>query len=124
MNGKKSVSPRILYPMTTIESINPDTLDYVVQEMKKGADLPVIGVVDFRGYYIIWDGNYEMLAANIIGKSQVDIEVIPWDQQKNWLSEENIKKQLKAVGLNALYDFEALGGFKYSEYPVFYKGEK
>ena len=26
----------------------------------------------------------------------------------------------KAVGKNALYDFEALGGFHYSEYPAFY----
>lgn len=61
-----------------------------------------------------------MLAANITGKEQIDIEVIPWHQQKNWLSEENIEKQLKAVGRNALYDFEALGGFNYSEYPAFY----
>lgn len=124
MNEIKSVSPRILYPMVTIESINPDTLDSVVQEIKKGADIPVIEVVDFRGYYIILEGTYEMLAANIIVKPQVNIEIISLSQQRNWISEEDLIEQLKAVGMNALYDFEALGGFEYSEYPVFYKGGK
>ena len=124
MNEIKSVSPTILYPMITIESINPDTLNRVVQEIKNGTDIPVIEVVDFRGYYITLEGTYEMLAANIIGKSQVDIEIIPLNQPRNWISEEDILEQLKAVGMNALNDFEALGGFEYTEYPVFYKGGK
>ena len=120
MNEQRTVSPKSIYPLLTIESIDPDTLERIVKETKNGAGIPPIKVVEFRGYYFIWEGNYEMLAANITGKEQIDIEVIPWHQQKNWLSEENIEKQLKAVGRNALYDFEALGGFNYSEYPAFY----
>lgn len=123
MREIKSVSPKVLYPMTTIESINPDTLERVTLDVKNGAD-PIIRVIEFRGYYIIWDGNYEMIAANIIGKSKVNVEVVPLKQQNSWVSEENIAEQLAAVGMNALYDFEALGGFDYSEYPNFYKGGK
>ncbi|OUN33268.1 hypothetical protein [Lachnoclostridium sp. An76] len=124
MNEIKSVSPNVLYPMTTIASINPDTLQKVVYEIKNGVDMPLIQVIEFGGYYFIWNGNYEMIAANMVGKLQVDVEIIPLEQQNSWLSEEGIEEQLKTVGMNALYDFEALGGFKYPEYPVFYKGGK
>ncbi len=124
MHEIKSVSPKVLYPMTTIESINPDTLERVTRDIKNGADMPIIRVIEFKGYYIIWDGDYEMIAANIIGKSKVNVEVVPLEQQNSWISEENIAEQLAAVGMNALYDFEALGGFNYSEYPSFYKGGK
>lgn len=124
MHVVKSVSPKVLYPMTTIESIDPDILERITYDIKNGADIPLIRVVEFKGYYIIWDGDYEMIAANIIGKSKVNIEVIPFEQQNSWISEENIAEQLAAVGMNALYDFEALGGFNYSEYPSFYKGGK
>lgn len=124
MNEIKHVSPKILYPMTTIESINPDTLRRVINRIKEGTEMPIIEVIEFKGYYIIWSGNYEMLAANITGKSQIDVEIISLDQKKYQFSEEKIRQQLAAVGINALYDFEALGGFKYPEYPSFYQGGK
>lgn len=124
MHEIKSVSPKVLYPMTTIESINPDTLERVILDIKNGTDMPIIRVIEFKKYYIIWDGDYGMIAANIIGKSKVNVEVVPLEQQNSWISEENIAEQLAAVGMNALYDFEALGGFNYSEYPSFYKGGK
>ena len=124
MHERKSVSPKVLYPMTTIESINPDTLERVILDIKNGTDMPIIRVIEFKKYYIIWDGDYGMIAANIIGKSKVNVEVVPLEQQNSWVSEENIAEQLAAVGMNALYDFEALGGFNYSEYPSFYKGGK
>lgn len=118
---KKSVSPKTLYPMITIESIDPNTLKHAVQKIEEGVTIPVIEVIDFRGYYLIWNGDYEMLAANIVGKSQVDIEIISCREPNTCLSEEKIEKQLKTIGMNALYDFEALGGFEYLEYPIFYK---
>ena len=124
MNEIRSISPKKLYPMTTIKSIHPDTLERVVHEIRSGSYTPIIEVAEFRGYYIILNGNYQMLAANIAGKSQVDVEIVSRDQKNTWLSEKNIEEQLEIVGMNALYDFEALGGFKYSEYPDFYKGGK
>ena len=36
-----------------------------------------------------------MLAANIVGKEQVDIEIISLNQQADWLSEENLEEQLR-----------------------------
>ena len=74
MNEQRTVSPKSIYPLVTIESIDPDTLERIVKETKNGAGIPPIKVVEFRGYYFIWEGNYEMLAANITGKEQIDIE--------------------------------------------------
>lgn len=122
MNKLLCVNPRILYPMTTIESINPNTLEYAVQQVKSGVELSAIRVIDYNGYYIVWEGEYEMLAANIAGKSLVNVEVISFLEQNTWITKEKIEQQLKNVGMNAIYDFEALGGFKYSEYPEIYKG--
>lgn len=121
---RKRVSSRELYPMVTIESINPNTLDRVVDKMKNEGTMPIIEVIDFKGYYIIVNGNCEMLAANILGKEQVEVEILSVKREKCWISEESIQKQLDAVGMNALYDFEAIGGFEYSEYPAFYNGGK
>ena len=120
MNKKKMVSPQALYPMETIESIDPQILKHCVEMIQNGAKLPVIEVVAYEGYYFIVEGIYEMLTANIVGKKYVEVEIISFEQHKNWLTEETLKEQLKIVGKNALYDFEALGGFKYAEYPVFY----
>lgn len=122
MKKKESISPRFLYPMTTIESIDPDVLKRVVCEMRSGSEFPAIKVIEFDNFYFIVDGDYEMLAANIIGISQVDIEIENGNMETFWLSESSIKEQLKSIGMNAIYDFEAIGGFKYSEYPVYYKG--
>ena len=36
MHGIKRVSPKVLYPMATIESINPDTLERVTSSLYKG----------------------------------------------------------------------------------------
>lgn len=124
MRRVKRVSPSILYPMTTIESINPKILEHVVQMVKNEKEMQIIEVIEYKGYYIILDGDYEMLAANIIGKSQVTIEIVSDLEKYSWMTEGNIDEQLKCVGMTALHDFEALGGFKYLRYPDFYKGGK
>lgn len=121
MNTLKLISPTVLYPMTTIDSINPETLKRVTQEARNGGEIPTIKVLEFKGYYIILDGVYEMIAANRVGKQQISVEIVPWESLNNWLSEKNIEKQLSIIGMNALYDIEALGGFTYNEYPAFYK---
>ena len=36
MNVKKGVSPRVLYPMTTIESIVPNVLEHIMIKASKG----------------------------------------------------------------------------------------
>lgn len=121
MSEQKLVNPKKLYPMVTIESIDPGILEKVVKETKNGAEIPPVRVVCFEGYYFIWEGNYEMLAANILGRERITIEEVSFAEQNTMQQEEKIKKQLKAVGKNALYDFEALGGFVYSEHPAFYE---
>ena len=78
MNTLKLISPTVLYPMTTIDSINPETLKRVTQEARNGGEIPTIKVLEFKGYYIILDGVYEMIAANRVGKQQISVEIVPW----------------------------------------------
>lgn len=41
-----------------------------------------------------------------------------------WDRKENILDNFRAIGMSALYDFEAVGGFVYDDYPSYYsKGE-
>ena len=121
MSEQKLVNPKKLYPMVTIESIDPEIFEKVVKETKNGTEIPPVRVIYFEGYYFIWEGNYEMLAANILGREKIAIEEVSFAEQNARQQEERIKEKLKAVGKNALYDFEALGGFVYSEYPAFYE---
>lgn len=123
-NNKKSVSPSSLYPIVTIESIDPEILKKVIGSMEMGIESAPVKVMDYEGYYFILDGEYEMLAANIVHKKTIDIEIVNRFELKFWSKEENIKEQLKTVGMNALYDFEGIGDFKYMKYPIFYKGGK
>lgn len=124
MGNRKRISPKMLYPMTTIESINPDSLKFMVQEIEAGNTILPIQVIDFKGYYIILEGNYEVLASNIKGIHEVEIEVVDWKKDDFYFSENDIREQLRIVGMNALYDFETIGQFKYIDYPEFYKGGK
>lgn len=104
IEGCTKVSPNKLYPLTTIASIVPHTLQFV-----------------YNGNMYMMDGNYEMLAANIINKESVDVEVMDRTELPFWNIDENIKDTLQAVSISALYDFEAVGGFMYEDYPIEHK---
>ena len=124
MNAEREwVKPNNLYPVVTLESINPQMLDKVVEDMKKGIKVSPVKAIRYEKYYYILEGNYEMLAANIMKKQSIEIEIVNRLNLNFWNTEENIKNQLKAVGMNALYDFESIGRFTYSEYLSLYKGE-
>lgn len=124
MNAEREwVKPNDLYPVVTLESFDPQILDKVVEDMKKGIKVAPVKVIRYEGHYFVLEGNYEMLAANIMKEQGIEIEIVNRLDLNFWNKEENIKSQLKAVGMNALYDFESIGRFTYSEYPSLYKGE-
>lgn len=66
-------------------------------------------------------GNYEMLAANIINRQYVDVEIIDRRDIPFWNIDDNLEENLRAISISTLHDFEAIGGFTYEEYPVEYK---
>lgn len=115
------VKPNSLYPVVTLESINPQILNQVIESMREEMKIASIKVICYKGYYFILEGNYEMLAANIIRLQSIFIEILDRSKIGFWDKDENVEEQLKTIGMNALYDFEAVGKFTYSEYPKLYK---
>ena len=115
------VKPSSLYPVVPLESINPQILNQVIESMRKEMKIASIKVISYKGYFFILEGNYEMLAANIIRLQSIFIEILDRSKISFWDKDENVEEQLRTIGMNALYDFEAVGKFTYSEYPKLYK---
>lgn len=121
MSDKKMfLSPDKLYPMTGINSIDPEILQQMVETMKAGGKVRPVKIMLFKGDYYILEGHYEMLAANVL-KRELEAEAVNAEELSFWKDEDNILFQLQAVGMTALYDFEAVGGFRYKSYPPYYK---
>ena len=119
---KKLVDPTCLYPLVSIESISPEILKQTVEAMKCDQINATVEVMEYAGYFFILEGNYIVLAANILHKEKIEVEYVERADVSFWNKEECFKEQLTSIGMNALYDFEALGGFRYAEYPDLYKG--
>ncbi|MDE6530238.1 MAG: hypothetical protein K2K96_05620 [Lachnospiraceae bacterium] len=116
------VKPNKLYPLTTIDSVVPHTLQKTVELLTENIDIHTIKSFVYNGNMYMLDGSYEMLAANILNKENVDVEIIDRTNIPFWNIDENIEKILQAIGISALYDFEAIGEFTYENYPAEYKG--
>lgn len=115
------VKPNKLYPLTTIASVEPQTLQKTVELLTKNIDIHTIKSFVYNGNMYMLDGSYEMLAANILNKKNVDVEIIDRTDITFWSVDENIEETLQAIGISTLYDFEAIGGFTYDNYPAEYK---
>lgn len=121
---KKMVSPKQLYPLTKIEYVNPEKLNLTIDEAKKDKLVTPIEVIEYGKYYFIYEGNCEMLAANIIKKPYVEIEILDRHKLGFWKNDNDLECQLSLVGMNTLHDFEEIGEFKYLEYPKWYYPKK
>lgn len=115
------VNPNKLYPLTTIASLVPQTLQRTVELLEKNIDIKTIKTFIYNGNMYMLDGYYEMLAANILNKENVNVEVIDRRGTSFWSNDENLVENLQAIGMSALYDFEAIGGFTYEKYPQEYR---
>lgn len=114
------MKPNKLYPLVTIASIDPETLKKTVESLADNKDTQAIKAINYNGKMFILEGNYELLAANILNKESVDVEIIDRNNIPFWNIDENLEDTLQAVGISTLYDFEAIGGFTYDEYPAEY----
>lgn len=115
------VKPNKLYPLTTIASVEPQTLQKTIELLTKNIDIHTIKSFVYNGNMYMLDGSYEMLAANILNKENVDVEIVDRTDIVFWNIDENIEETLQAIGISTLYDFETIGGFTYDNYPAEYK---
>lgn len=115
-----SMKPNKLYPLVTIASIDPETLKKTVESLADNKDTQAIKAINYNGKMSILEGNYELLAANILNKENVAVEIIDRNNIPFWNIDENLEDTLQAVGISTLYDFEAIGGFTYDEYSAEY----
>lgn len=114
------IRPNELYPTESISSISEDTIRYFLKCYKDQVPVDPIYVYKLANHYYIVEGHHRMLAANRLGLAMIDVEYTTLNTGV-WRNDEEVKQLLLAVGVNTLYDFEALGGFTYSDYPEFYK---
>lgn len=113
--------PNRLYPLTAITSVEPETLQKMIKLLAENIDVHSIKSFIYKGNMYMIDGDYEMLAANILNKKSVDVEIVDRKDIPFWNVDRNLEENLHAIGISALFDFETIGGFTYDKYPVEYK---
>ena len=110
-----------LYPLVTIDSIDPEVLNEAVsKERVENRDKEII-VAEYEGDLYVVKGIYEVLAAGILGKQYINVDVFDFHMLPGIKGEEDIKNRIGAISLSKLYDFETVGGFRYEKYPVYYE---
>ena len=117
----KKINPKELYPLVKLETISPDDLGDTIKKYKEGQMDDLIEAIEYEGFYYIYEGNCEAIAACINNIQDVAIELLDRSKIPFWNDDKNLEDQLASIGMNAVYDFEAMAGFKYSEYPRWYK---
>lgn len=113
--------PNELYPLTMLTSINPYTLKRTVEYFKEGMDIDSIKGIEYKGDIYILDGYYEMLAANILKKDMITVELVDRSSLPFWNNDKNVEETLEVVGISTLYDFEGIGNFTYDTHPDGYR---
>lgn len=120
----KMISPKKLYPTESLFSIEENKILFYMECFKENIVTEDIKAFLFGGNYYILKGHHKMLAANRIQLSEIAVNVIDISTNTFWGKQENIVDNFRAIGMTALYDFEAAGGFVYDNYPSYYgKGE-
>ena len=92
-----------------------------MERFKENIETEKIKAFLFKDNYYILKGHHKMLAANRLGLQEISVEIVEKTEHAFWNDEKNVIDNLKAIGLSALYDFEAVGGFTYEKYPDYYR---
>lgn len=120
----KMISPKKLYPTKSLFTIEEKKILFYMECFKENIVTEDIKAFLFDGNYYILEGHHKMLAANRMQMSVIAVDVVDIPTNTFWSEEENIAENFRAMGMNALYDYEAVGGFVYDDYPSYYgKGE-
>ena len=120
----KMISPKELYPTESLFTIEENRIKFHMKCFKDNIETEEIKVFLFDGDYYILEGHHKMLAANRLQLLEIPVNVVDISEYNYWSQRENVIANSKALGMTALYDFEAVGGFLYDKYPRYYnKGE-
>lgn len=121
LKNEMLISPQKLFPTESFVFIKNDILQYYIEEYKKGGILekPLVFLFD-KNYYIL-KGHHLTLAAIMAQIKEICVEIVDNKQYSFWNNDENIIDTLRSIGMSTLYDFEAVGGFTYPQYPDYYK---
>lgn len=112
------ISPKNVYPTQKITEMSDKTFDdYRRLPIEKY--LP-IDILVYGGYHFVVNGNHRVLAAMNENHKVIPARIMHDEEFPFYTKEENILKQLKAVSLVAVHDFEAIGKFRYNDYPSYY----
>ena len=119
----EKIKPTKLYPLISLKAIDSNLLDSTISRIKKREIIPMVKAFKYYGDLYIIDGYYEMLAANLLNYDVIDVEIVDRKSIPIWKKSKEVTNTLKDIGRSALYDFEAVGDFKYNKYPKKYMEE-
>ena len=119
--GEFVLSPKCLYPTEGIFDIDSKRIDafYEAYKCGKGQQIDII-VIRYDGELYIYAGHEQVVAATNFGLNEVKVIEIDRAQLKYWSNDAQFTSTLQAIGMTAIYDFEAIGAFKYEKYPIYY----
>ncbi len=117
----KWVSPKRLYPTVSLMSIYEDKIKRYMKYFSEKVCTENIVVFALDNDYFILAGHHKMLAANRLQLSEIPVEIVNMPPDQSPVMQDEIIDSVKTIGMTALYDFEAVGGFSYERYPEYYR---
>ena len=114
------ISVNELYPTESLASISPSRIKKLREIISDDGLNTEIFVFTYKGYYYVARGHHQWLAASSQGIEKVRAFLVDYHDLSFFSKPGNIEKTLSSIGLSTLYDFEAIGGISYSEYPELY----
>lgn len=119
---EKMLNINELYPTKSLVHITPERIQKLLGLLKKdGSDTEIIAFIYNKHYYIV-DGHAQLMAAAYLGAKQVHVYIVNYKELPFYSEDEDIESLLAGIGISTVYDFEGICGFKYLEYPEYYRG--
>lgn len=118
---KKMIKIDKLYPTESIFSIDSEKIKKLTNVLDAdGSNTEVVAII-YGGYYFIVQGHEQVAAASYLGAKQVMVYLMDYRKHSFYSKESNIESTLSSLGMTAIYDYEAICGITFSEYPSYYK---
>ena len=117
-------TPNLLYPTETIAAIDDKRVKQCYEAYLSGkGQISEVLVVRYEDCLYIYEGHEQVIAAAQLDSKELDVLEIDRKAIGFWADDATFLGTLRDVGITAIYDFEAAGGFRYKNFPSYY-GEK
>ena len=124
MSVVEEINLENLYPLDSMELLDPMQIENAKKEVENEKTESIISVIQYNGIHLILEGIYKVIAYARLGRAKIGVQVIDRKNLSFWSIDSNVSSQLKYLGKNTLYDFEAISGIKYAVFPKEYTGDK